>query len=492
MHADEIRRRSRWMIRALEWDEPRARYPNLWHEGMPSELLVFDTVGTRLRLGDLVAVYRPASAKHPESSERFAGIARVAGLRRARHERGSIWVELETAHRFDPPLDLGESPSRVFLCCDPGWPARDVALFQRVFEAAVTAGWRPTSEETEGEAREPAPAGRPQPGRGRGSDAGAEPKAPSPAAGETRSDEAHPAVEEAGAEEADRAGRHAAPARIDPRPGARLFGGVDYSGDMRDPRDATWFALLELHESRLRVIRLESTGRAGVQELLRQGDREVLHTEAIGLDFPFGLPLGFAEALLGGPFPEEGWWALAKRLEKMTRPEYLVALQEYRDVHGEPRRLTDERAAAFSPLHRVNPDLGPMTFHGIRLLAEERSRFAVRPFESARGRLLMEVYPGASARRLLADQAEETSAAARGRLAALIDALANVTSLPVEMAPPFAARCRGRRDALDAVLAARCAARAVLSGEVDRPADDLSAGEGARIRHEGWIYGLEP
>ena len=39
------------------------------------------------------------------------------------------WIDLETAHRFDPPLDLGESPRRVFLCCDQGWPDRDVALF---------------------------------------------------------------------------------------------------------------------------------------------------------------------------------------------------------------------------------------------------------------------------------------------------------------------------------------------------------------------------
>ena len=50
-------------------------------------------------------------------------------------------MELETAHRFEKPLDLGESPRRVFLCCDPGWPEREVQLFRRVFDAAVAAGW---------------------------------------------------------------------------------------------------------------------------------------------------------------------------------------------------------------------------------------------------------------------------------------------------------------------------------------------------------------
>ena len=58
------------------------------------------------------------------------------------------------------------------------------------------------------------------------------------------------------------------------------------------------------------------------------------------------------------------------------------------------RGWNDEHAKAFSPLHRVNPDLGPMTFHGIRMIAKGRSRHALRPFESAKGRLLFEVYPG--------------------------------------------------------------------------------------------------
>ena len=71
MRTDEIRRRSRWMIRAQEWDERRARYPNVWQDEMPRHILAYDTVASRIRLGDLVAVYYPASQKHPDRSERF-------------------------------------------------------------------------------------------------------------------------------------------------------------------------------------------------------------------------------------------------------------------------------------------------------------------------------------------------------------------------------------------------------------------------------------
>ena len=148
MRTDEIRRRSRWMIRAQEWDEPRARYPNVWFEGMPRHVLAYDTVASRMRLGDLVAVYYPSSQRHPERSDRFLGIARVVGLRRS-HDPSSAWIDLDTAHRFSPPLNLGEAPRRVFLCCDPGWSDHEVGMFRKVFQTAVDQGWQPAPEETE-------------------------------------------------------------------------------------------------------------------------------------------------------------------------------------------------------------------------------------------------------------------------------------------------------------------------------------------------------
>jgi len=263
---------------------------------------------------------------------------------------------------------------------------------------------------------------------------------------------------------------------------------VDFSGDMRDPKEGTWLAMLELGDERLTVVRLEATGRTGLEYQLRNPDAAMLHTEAIGLDFPFGLPIPFAEKLLGHPYSDEGWWTLVKKLERTTRPAYLIALQEFRDANGETKRLTDERAGAFSPLHRVIPDLGPMTYQGIRMIAEERSRYAVRPFESAKGRLLIEVYPGAAARRLDLDPAD---AGLAEQPEAILNALARVERLPVDVGPPFLRRCLARRDALDAVIAARCAAQAVLSGETEKTPDELAPGEGERVRREGWIYGLE-
>lgn len=486
MSMDEVRRRSRWILRALEWDEPRAKYPNIWHDGMPQQVLAYETVASRLRLGDLVAVFHPASQKRPERADRFLGLVRVTAIRRAQ-DRAFAWLEMEIAHRFREPLDLGESPRRVFLCCDPGWPEREVALFRRIFDAAVAEGWKPAAEEQEEGAR-------PQRGRRTGGPAGGEESertAGAADAGGADPEDVKPRTpegEDAGPEGPDAPGGEEEPAKPSaggpkaalPADGGRLFGGADYGGDMRDPRTGTWLALLHLEGERLRVVRLEATGRAGFQAVLRDVDPAVMRTEAFGLAFPFGLPLGFAERILGGAFPEEGWWALAKRLDRMSRPEYLVAVEEFREAHGEPRRFTDEAAGLPSPLHRREPDLGPITYHGIRMIAEERSRYAVRPFETATGRRLLEVSPEAFLR-----QAGLEPGCGAGRI---LETLPKLARLPVDVPEPFRRRCFGSRDALDAVLAARCAAAAVLTGEADRSPAEL--GDLERIRREGWIYGL--
>jgi hypothetical protein len=268
---------------------------------------------------------------------------------------------------------------------------------------------------------------------------------------------------------------------------ARQFGGVDFSGDMRDRKDGTWLAVLELRGDRLQTTRLEATGRAGLESRLMDVHPGLLRVEAVGLDFPFSLPLGFAEALLGGKVPEEGWWALARRFKSLSRPQYLQAVTEYRETHGEAKRFTDERASAFSPLHRVNPDLGPMTFHGIRMIAKGRSRHALRPFESAKGRLLFEVYPGGFVRR----QGLDRERVPGGRLASIVTALARLPRLPVDVDAPWRSKCLSQRDALDALLAARCAAGAVLSGEIDRDPGELAPDQAERVKTEGWIYGLD-
>jgi len=478
MQSEELRRHSRWVMRAMEWDDARARYPNIWHDGMPRHVLAFDRVASRLRLGDLIAAYYPASQRHPRRSERFVGISRVTGLRAA-DAGGFAWIDLQTAHKFDPPLDLNQQPRRVFLCCDSGWPGPEVDLFRQLFDAAVKAGWEPLEEDRETSSAGDSPVVLP------GAAKPAEPTSPEPA---TEGPSAEAPAETTVDATPESIAASVEPA--EPQPLGRLFAGVDFSGDMRDPRESTWLSIVELRDERLRIYRLDPTGRHGLQNYLRDPDSTMMNVEAIGLDFPFGLPIDFAHKLMGGDFPEEGWWALAKRMEKLSRPEYLTAVQEFRDETGESKRHTDETAEAFSPLHRVNPDLGPLTYHGIRMIAEDRSRYAVKPFESAQGKLLLEVYPDGFVRQLALPSTATPDGQGREHRRNILNALGRLDYLPIDLDDRVVKHCLSRRDALDAVIAARMAAVAVLTGEVERTPEELAPDAADRVRHEGWIYGL--
>ena len=169
---------------------------------------------------------------------------------------------------------------------------------------------------------------------------------------------------------------------------------------------------------------------------------------------------------------------------RVSRPEFLGAVEEFRQEHGEIRRITDEVADAVSPLHRSGFDRSPSSYHGIRMIAEDRSRYAVRPFENAQAQLLLEVYPQHAMKRLGGSGGKPRGPAIFGRLAAL-------SQLPLDVGPRFLRDCRERRGALEAALAARAAAIAVLTGEVDKSPDELAPERGDTVRREGWIYGIE-
>ena len=436
MSVEKGRRHSRWMLRVLEWNDPRAKYPNLWHGGMPVHVLAFDTVAKRLRLGDLVAVFHPAVADGEKKHGAFLGLSRVIGLRRS-YSAGQYWIDLETTHRLGEPLVPAKVPRRVFLCCDPEWPGPDVALFRQLFDAAVANGWSPELGDLED-----TPEAAPRP-----------------------------------------------PTAAEPEEAGRLFCGAVLGGGLHDRPEHTWFATVRLTGAvnpALQVIRLEATGRSGLTSLLRSPDQALMAAEGIGLSFPFGMPNRFVEAIHGGNYPEGGWRELVQLVSKMPYPDFLEKIQEFHRENGDVLRWTDEKQGTGSPLRRDLPDLGSVTYHGIRMLAENRSRYVVRPFESAAGQVLFEVRAPLGEVGLDESTVERVQAWSSG----IAERLARLSRLPVTFEGDSEKACRRSAAALKAVLAARQAASAVLSGDVARTPEELDPLEADRIRTEGWIYGF--
>ena len=170
--------------------------------------------------------------------------------------------------------------------------------------------------------------------------------------------------------------------------------GVDFSGSQAD--NATWIA----------IAAVDDGGRIEWQTPfpIRRTDLEQLLLTIEGpavaaLDFPFGLPADFA-VTQGFIRWGEGLMDSCDRMSTTEQTEFEQVAREYVPAYGEPRRASDV-APAFSPLHVTNPNMVPMTYHGMamlgRLLARARGRFSIPPLPANSSRwqvALVELMPG--------------------------------------------------------------------------------------------------
>ena len=124
----------------------------------------------------------------------------------------------------------------------------------------------------------------------------------------------------------------------------------------------------------------------------------------VALDFPFGVPARFA-ADLSPTCPPRAMPDLWRTVSGMSAGDFLAARDRFVADNGELKRSGDARhfPESYSPLHRVNPNMLPMTYEGIRLLhrwCEDHPRcWQVPPLEPpappARTVTLLELMPGA-------------------------------------------------------------------------------------------------
>ena len=116
------------------------------------------------------------------------------------------------------------------------------------------------------------------------------------------------------------------------------------------------------------------------------------------LDFPFSVPIAFAEFLghSDGEMPVL-WNAVAGQEQQ----EFIDQRDEFVKQQGELLRAGDLHVpGCYSCLHKSNPNMVPMTFQGMRLLGKlwEQTNCRVPPLEveGHAGAVLLEVMPGAA------------------------------------------------------------------------------------------------
>ena len=277
--------------------------------------------------------------------------------------------------------------------------------------------------------------------------------------------------------------------------------GVDFSGARDEKKSATWLAQGRLEGNAFNLETCHPIIRADLTAWLR----DLNEPAVVGMDFPFSVPVEFAQFChrqIPGIFPDggemPGLWAAADNTEWQ---EFLGLREQFMVQHAYlPMRMCDP-PTAYSPLQKAPINMVPMTFRGMLLLngifaGQTANSVLVLPLAAPRPGVgpytttLLEVMPGVTLRRLNLLPAYNGYKGGRYALEnrqAILTALPNlVEQRGLNLAGlPYALTqtCRANDDALDAVVAAITAALWSI-GVPSR----IEPAECPLAPLEGWMY----
>ena len=172
--------------------------------------------------------------------------------------------------------------------------------------------------------------------------------------------------------------------------------GVDFSGARADRN--TWVAEGELNGNVLTIENCRPITRVDLtNELAGLSEPTVA-----AMDFPFSVPVEFAHHWQPNAQAMPDLWRVAADMDIAGFTNMRDGFMEGREM--EPRRPCDP-PESFSPLHKVRPNLVPMTFRGMQMLHTLSDLLApgvvwVPPLMEPPGYsiTLLEVMPGATLR----------------------------------------------------------------------------------------------
>ncbi len=270
--------------------------------------------------------------------------------------------------------------------------------------------------------------------------------------------------------------------------------GVDFSGAKHDRN--TWAA-------RGRLAPDGELWFDSVQPVLRQDLFKLLATvptpAVAALDFPFGVPAAFAAYLNPRCKPGEAAMpAVWQTIAGMSAEQFALERNNFVSQFGEHKRTGDAAyGESFSPLHRFNPDMLPMTYYGIGMLHRCHEDYPARwhappldPPSNPEGTVtLLETMPGAFLKAIglkhTGYKNRRDALDALQRRAAILDGLDAKSDVLLPNLSAVEMGCRASHDCLDSVIAAVAAAAwAQDPDRFRRPnADKLP-----QACLEGWIY----
>jgi len=263
--------------------------------------------------------------------------------------------------------------------------------------------------------------------------------------------------------------------------------GVDYSS--QDRKQKTWVAVGRRTFLGFDLIRLESIGRDGLPDLLREyASQRVLLT----VDFPFSWPVDFIAHLTGGV--PRSWLSLAEEIqEKWTLKKIEKKRGPFVRKNGITLRLTDSYLNNTSPLQDTYPDLMTMVWHGMKTLVNRPPTYRVLPFErlDPSHSLILEVAPEVTLEKLGISHTlyHGESEVPIERRKDILRQLHMSNLVPIDTDSQFYEDAVKNDDALDAIICGLTGT--FFSGDASTLGVKLAvpgANEMRRVSLEGWTY----
>lgn len=263
--------------------------------------------------------------------------------------------------------------------------------------------------------------------------------------------------------------------------------GVDYSS--QDRKQKTWVAVGRRKFMGFELQRLESIGRDGLPDLLREyASQRVL----LAIDFPFSWPVGFIVHLLGEA--PRSWLSLVEEIQgNWTFKKVQRARDTFVKQNGTALRLTDSYLKTTSPLQNTFPDLMTMVWYGMQTFANRPPTYRVLPFERLEPShsMIIEVAPEVTLQKLGVPHTKYhgESGIPQERRQEILKQLRLSNLVPMDTSSSFYEDALKYDDALDAVL---CGLTGIFfSAEASALGVTLATprpNEMRRVSLEGWVY----
>ena len=167
---------------------------------------------------------------------------------------------------------------------------------------------------------------------------------------------------------------------------------------------------------------------------------------------------------------------------------------DYVGRQGEPKRLGDSyHPESYSCLHKVNPNMVPMTFYGMKMLAGLWPKGCVVPplqLQNMGRAVLLEAMPGAALRAFgLPYKGYKGGMTALNKRSQILEGLARCSGISLPNLEEFRQLCLVSHDCLDAVVAAVIAALWRTGPDLFRHPDTVGPeAPNMAAAIEGWLY----